>query len=332
MSHYITIAQHKKILEQRFEILKLIREFFWQKNFIEVDTPLLIAVPGQEPNIRAMAVSLHDEKNNIFSVYLHTSPEYSMKKMLSAGFENIFFLGSCFRDYESFTGLHNPEFSMLEFYRVNTDMFGIMKDVEKLYNFLYTNINNEHKDLSVHIERIHMRDVWEEYVQVNLDEYLTVDAMRKLCRTCGFVVDNNERYEELFYRIFLRDIEPCLKKRGMVFLHHYPAQMASLSELSADDPRYADRFECYIDGVELANGFTELCNSEEQLHRLEYEQTQRKKSGYDVYPIDTDFIEAVSVLPVCSGVALGVDRLIMSLLGCESIDDVRILSARLLFQ
>ena len=139
MSQVFHIVKNKEILEKRFEILKLIREFFWSHDFVEVEVPLLIKHPGQEPNISAIETIFHNEMKQEFRGYLHTSPEYTMKKLLASGFTNIFYLGKTFRDEESFGGTHNPEFTMLEYYRTEADMFVLMDDLDYMLNFIIKN-------------------------------------------------------------------------------------------------------------------------------------------------------------------------------------------------
>lgn len=317
------INEKKDNLHKRHEILKKIREFFWSEDFEEVETPILLRVPGQEPYLSPMKLNIHNERGDEFSGYLHTSPEYTMKKMLSAGFGNIFSLCKTFRDFESFGGDHNPEFTMLEWYRVGVDFFSIMDDTEKLLEAVGYEKN---------VERIHMKDIWKKYIDINLDEYLDTKDMRELCRQKGYKPDQNEQYEDLFYRIFLNEIEPKLKDLGAVIIHHYPAQMAALAKLSEKDKRYAERFELYIDGTEIANAFSELTDAHEQKKRLESEKELRKKLGKEVYEIDEEFVAAVGNLPTCSGIALGVDRLVCVVLGFKNIDEILVLPASALFK
>jgi len=323
MSHLTHIAKNKDLLKTRFAILRAIRDFFYARKFVEVEAPHIVKLAGQEPNIAPMQLSVHDEKTYIHDAYLHTSPEYSMKKMIAAGMGDIFYLGKCFRDFESFGGLHNPEFTMLEWYEVGKNMFDVMETVEELLSFILNKkeIGNWKLETGT-FERIHMRELWKKYVGVNLDNYLTVEEMRRLCVEKDCIPVEDERYEELFYRIFLRDIEPALKERGTIIVHHYPAQMASLAKLSHEDPRYAERFEVYIDGIEIANAFSELTDADEQMQRLQKEREERMRDSKTVYNIDIEFIDALRVMPECAGIALGVDRLVQILLGCKNIDDV----------
>ena len=332
MSHLQHLTKNKQNLQLRFEVIKLLREFFWLQGFTEVDTPNIVKLPGQEPYLSPMKVNIHNETGKEFAGYLHTSPEYTMKKMLATGWDKIFSVCKCYRDYESFGGTHEPEFMMIEWYRANENFEKLMSDVEEMLKYLGRRLMTYDLGLRTEIEikRLRMSELWEKFVGVNLDEYLTSEAMLGLCREKGYNEKEDESYEDLFYRIFLNEIEPKLKDMGGVIVHHYPAQMAALSRLSPTDPRYAERFEVYINGLELANAFSELTDSKEQLKRLQEERALRQKLGKDVYDIDMEFVEALKTMPPSAGIALGVDRLVQVLgslrLGsgqaCKNIEDV----------
>ncbi|HOX60513.1 MAG TPA: EF-P lysine aminoacylase EpmA [Candidatus Magasanikbacteria bacterium] len=345
MEHVNHIINNKKYLDLRFALVRQIREFFWGAGFVEVDAPAILRFPGQEPYLSPMRVGFHDEKKTEFTGYLHTSPEYTMKKMLAAGYEKIFYLGKCFRDQESFGGTHNPEFTMMEWYRAGADFYALMDDTEnlvkKLVEYLRANksvgeLDNEQEKILQRLgggwQRFHMREVWQKYAGVNLDKYLTTEKMFELCLEKGYKPDKNEAYDDLFYRIFLNEIEPKLGQEIPTIVHHYPIQMAALSRVSDEDSRYAERFEVYAEGVELANAFSELTDAKEQSKRLEEERKLRMQSGNIVYDVDREFIDAVSCMPQSAGIALGVDRLIMALLGCKNIDNVLTLPASKLFK
>ncbi len=339
MSHLLHIQKNKIHLEQRAQIVRFMREFFWSKDFLEVETPLILRLPGQEPYLSPMKVEIHNEKGEAHQGFLHTSPEYTMKKMLGAGFENIFSLTKTFRDYESFGGTHNPEFTMVEWYRNNQTMYDIMDDCEALFAYISKQITDNayfrsllpNAVLQRSWKRVHMRDLWQQYLGINLDEYLTVDAMYELNQQHGFYPQKNEPYEDLFYRLFLNKIEPHLGIDEPVIVHHYPAQMAALARIDVADPLYAERFEIYIEGVELANAFGELTDVKEQTKRLEEEREQRKQAGKDVFDIDQEFVDALEGIHTAAGIALGVDRLVQLFTGCKNIDDVLVLPASKLF-
>jgi lysyl-tRNA synthetase class 2 len=330
MSQVMHLMNNKDRLEFKFAVIKIIREFFWKNGFVEAEAPSIVRCPGQEPYLSPMPLTVHNEKGKRFKMYLHTSPEYAMKKMLAAGFDKIFYLGKCFRDFESFGGQHNPEFTMLEWYRAGADFFDIMDETESLFKFVAGKIKNNRalapqavKIIKKKWRRVSMRDLWLRAVGVDLDEYLTTGEMARLCRRFGFQVLKNERYEDLFYKIFLNKIEPDLGIDVLTIVHHYPAKMAALARPSKRYKGYAERFELYFRGAELANAFSELTDAAEQLRRLKQEQKLRRELGKEVFPIDEEFISALRAgLPESAGIALGVDRLIQVLLGCQEINNV----------
>lgn len=330
MSHLTHIAKNKKNLILRFKIIQWVREWFNSRGFLEVETPIILRLPGQEPYLSPMKLDVHNEKGESFAGYLHTSPEYTLKKMLAAGFGDIYSVCKTFRDYESFGGTHNPEFTMIEWYRTKVDMFKIMDDVEGLFEFL-TKKTQELRIANLKLqtigdfERIHMRDLWRKFIGVNLDEYLNKEKMFELCVLRGYKPERNEEYEDLFYRIFLNEIEPHLGKEKPVIVHHYPMQMAALAKQSFQEAGYAERFEVYIGGLELANAFSELTDPDEQLRRLEEEKNKRKELKKDVFDIDKEFVEAVANMPESAGIALGIDRLVQLFTDCKNIDDVIVL-------
>lgn len=324
MNQITHIKNNRQNLDARFALLRATREWFWSQGFTEVETPAIVACPDQEPTFSLMQVAVHNENHEPHIGYLHTSPEYAMKKMLAAGYDKIFFLGKVFRDAESFGGTHNPEFTMIEWYRNNADYRALMDDIENLLKAVAPK-------KSFMVTRVHMRDLWREHVGVNLDDYLSRETMLELCRGRGFNPNEDEAYESLFYRIFLNEIEPKLAGMGVVFVHHYPLPMAALSRPSATDQGYAERVEAYVDAVELANGFSELTDSVEQRRRFEHEQSTRIAQGKQVFPIDEDLVEAVGRMPQSAGIALGFDRLAQIVTGCKNIDDVLVLPASKLF-
>lgn len=319
----------REIYEKRLQIIKLIREFFWREGFAETDTPVAVALPGQEPELNPMPVIIHDEQGAARQFYLQTSPEFSMKKLLAAGFEKIFQICKCFRDYESFGGLHNPEFTMIEWYRANATYQDIMDDTERLFKFVAQALGTDHVTyrgrqipVSGTWDRKTMKQVWRDQMGANLDDHLTQSAMVQLARARGYAVADDESYEDAFYKIFLNEIEPKLGIERPVFLYEYPVGMASLSRVCAYDPRYAERFELYIGGLELANAFGELTDAQEQKNRLEADHAKREAAGKTVYPVDPDFIAALAAgIPQTGGIALGVDRMSMLFTGANDINE-----------
>ncbi|MBI2038128.1 MAG: EF-P lysine aminoacylase GenX [Candidatus Magasanikbacteria bacterium] len=320
----------KKIYNTRIEIIKLIREFFWSQNFVETDTPIAVKLASQEPYLNPLPITIHDPYGKAENFYLRTSPEYSLKKLLAAGYEKIFEIGKCFRDYESFGGNHNTEFTMLEWYRAPGTYQEIMDDTENLFRFIGEKLNVNsltYKDKTVSIsaawDRLSVKEVWQQFIGVNLDNYLETDKLAELAQSKGCTVSKEDAYEDIFYKIFLNEIEPHLGVAKPVFIYDYPVQMTSLSRLCEYDNRYAERFELYMGGLEVANAFGELTDATEQEKKLEEDKEKRKQLGKPVWPVDKDFIAALkSGMAPAGGIALGVDRMVGLFTGAKDINEV----------
>ena len=321
------------LITKRAQIIRLIREFFWSENFMEEDTLSTWSTAGQEPYLNPISLNITNEKDQAQRFYLQTSPEYAMKKLLSVGEENIFQICHCWRDRESFGGLHYPEFLMLEWYRKNKDYFQIMTDTENLFKYISKNFGQEfliYKDQKIKIseawDRLTMREVWQKYLHLDLNDYLTIESLKKLVAEKGYQVNMNDTYENLFYQIFLNEIEQKLGREKPVIIYEYPATMASLSRLCPHDSRYTERFEVYISGVELANAFGELIDGTEQEKRFLAEQELRKQLNQESLAIDKTLLKALNYMQdnqeTASGIALGVDRLVMLFTGADRIDDL----------
>jgi len=323
MSQLFHIQKNKEFLIKRSEIIQAIRGFFVEQQFIEIDSPSIIRLPGQEPYLDPMVVDVINEKNISHTYFLHTSPEYVMKKVLGAGFEKIFSLGHVFRNKESFGEIHNPEFTMLEWYRKEKTFVDIMDDCENLLLYILKNVNELNFSFKK-IRRVHMRDLFLERLQINLDEYLTIKGMQQLCKKFGYTYSEADAFEDLFFKVFLNEIENKLSDEPII-IHHYPVQMAALAKVDTTDPKYAERFELYINEIEIANAFSELCDSNEQKKRFEEEQIKRKSLNKEVFEIDAVLLEALDQITSAAGIALGVDRLVQILLGCKNIEDVLVL-------
>ncbi len=323
-------ARLKDIYNTRIEIIKLIREFFWSQNFVETDTPIAVKLASQEPYLNPISINIHDPHGQQTGLYLRTSPEYSLKKLLAAGYEKIFEIGKCFRDFESFGGNHNTEFTMLEWYRSPGTYQEIMDDTENLFKYIENKLEiNKVRNRQMEIpidgkwDRMSVKEIWQKYLQVNLDDYLETEKLRNLAVERGFSTDGDDAYEDIFYKIFLNEIEPHLGIEKPIFIYDYPAQMCSLSKLCERDSRYAERFELYVGGLELANAFGELTDATEQERKLEEDKEKRKQLGKPVWPVDKDFIAALkSGMAPAGGIALGVDRMVVLFTGAKDINEV----------
>ena len=278
-------------LKRRAAIVSSIRGFFDAHGFVEVETPVRIAAPAPEPHIDCPPVISADGGS---PTYLRASPELQMKKLLAAGMDRIYQIGPCFRDGER-GSRHSPEFTMIEWYRRNADYMAILDDCESLLNHLAAAFGGDVR----RFRRMKVRDAYRMWA--GWDPWTDWDQDR-------FDMDMASK------------IEPSLKDEGSVFLMDYPPQAASLARLRGD---VAERWELYVDGMELANCFSELCDSDEQRRRFVAARTERASLGESDYPIDEEFLSVLNGIGSASGVALGVDRLVMTLLGVPQIDRVR---------
>ncbi len=327
-------ARKKKFI-LRIEILKLIRSFFEKEGFLETETPSLVRVPGMEPHLDPMKVISPCGKDSIG--YLITSPEYAMKKLLAAGFTKIFQICKSFRGGETADNLHNPEFTILEWYRARADYTDIMRDVERLFLHIKENLlprtsglennsvvyQNQKIDLTPPWPRLTVKEAFQKYADVNLDEALERESMARVAKTKGYIVNRDDSFDDVFFKVFLSEIEPHLGEGRPTILYDWPAQMAALSCLKKNDQRYAERFEVYIGGLELGNAFSELADPKEQKERLVEEKKMRKKLGKEVYDIDEDFLLALKIgLPPSGGIAMGVDRIVMLFVDAKTIDEI----------
>lgn len=316
--------KYRKNIVKRAKIIQGIRDFFVSKDFLEVSTPTLTKHPGMEPYLDSFETEIFDDKGNKKSVGLITSPEYSLKKLLGAGFEKIFEIARVYRNCEPQGGVHNAEFTMLEWYRHGADYLDIMNDVDGLLEKVSKNKYNK-------AERIRMRDIFLERTGIDLDAVKDAPTLIEQGRSKGFEMQNKESFDDAFFRIFLLVVEPALKNyKNPVILYEYPIELASLSK-AAENPRYAERFELYIKGIEMANAFSELTDADLQRQRFAEEAVLRKKLGKKVYPIDEELLAALSSIPRAGGIALGVDRLIMLLLNAEQLADVMLWPSSELF-
>lgn len=316
----------------RSRVLMGIRCFFQDRGFVEIDAPALVPIPGMEPHLDPMrvGVGLRGKAEPFF--YLHTSPEYCMKKLLSAGLDRIYCLGHVFRAGE-LSQSHNPEFTLLEWYRAEEDYNSVMADCEELVLHLAGMLGSSEEIPRPFSEPLHLGSPWpritvweamEEHAGVDLQGVRTLSELVAVARSKGYKeVDTSWPWEDVFYKIFLQEVEPHLPKNRPFFLIDYPLEMASLARRKPEAPRWAERFELYAGGLELANGFSELADPVEQEQRLLAEKTQREEMGKETFPVDYSFLEALRLgMPEAAGVAMGVDRLIMLLLGAKRIRDV----------
>ncbi len=326
-------------LRIRAEVLRLVRDFFTRNGFLEIETPIVVPFAGQEPYLEPLTTLFTDQHGKLYPGYLITSPEYSMKKLLAAGLGNIFSITKTFRNGEPAGGTHNPEFTMIEWYRTHADYVSLMDDCEKMVASIAakitggTTITYQGKDLNLSRpwERLTMRQAWEKFAKIPKSEYSSIpdrEYLSNICLTRGYGAKETDTYDDLFFKIFLTEIEPHLGKDCPTFLYEYPTQMAALAQRKSDEPSWAERVELYMGGMELANGFSELTDGAEQRARFVEEQALRKKLGKDIIPLDENFLDAVAHMPPSAGIAFGIDRLVMLLTDAATIDEVIAFPAR----
>lgn len=313
------------LLRMRARILEEIRAFFRARGFLEVDTPLALEYPNIDPNIYPVTIADASERRRPF--YLHTSPELSMKKLVAAGSGDIFYLGKVFRDREG-SPLHRPEFTMLEWYRVGGTAAGVMRDVEELARGLAGEITGR----PVIVREGHAIPLIGEWARWELGDAFEEalgcaatdgPAIRRALEARGNRPGVEEDWESLFFRAYVDVIEPALRAKGACFLTGFPAPLAAMAKRRAGDPSISERFEGYLSGIELVNGYEELTDPAEQEERLLELAARHKERSGETLPVDPDFLDALrSGMPPCAGAALGVDRLVMLLLGREDISDV----------
>lgn len=255
--------------------------------------------------------------------YLHTSPEYAMKKLLGCGYERIYSLGKVWRAGE-ITTRHNVEFTLLEWYRAGFGAHQLMDETEALVRVAAPGKVPET------FRRWRVADAFREHgIDFDRLEIDDSEAFAAAARAAGIRVPEHEPWDDVFNRVHLELIEPRLC--GAVFLYDYPVEQAVLARRSATQPRYAERFELFVDGLELCNGFAELTDPVEQRARFVAEQAHRHALGKPVYPLDEDLLTALATMPEAAGNALGIDRLVMLALGLSEIDQVIAFSTGRLF-
>jgi len=327
-------ARKKRNLVLRAEAMAAVRRFFAERGFTEVDTPALQASPGLEPHLHAFATRLFEPGESERALYLHTSPEFAMKKLLSAGMERIFQLAHCFRNGERGT-LHHPEFTMLEWYRAGASYRDLMADCEALLQSVLAAIGTREfswrgrtADPRAPWRHLSVAEAFREFCGIDLlatcpdpnDPSLAL--LSEAAHACGLAPHAGDTWEDLFFRIFLEKIEPHLGLGAPAILYDYPIAMAALARAKPEDRRLAERFELYVCGLELANAFGELTDAEEQRQRFAADREKRRARYGEAYPVDEDFLAALAEMPPAAGIALGFDRLVMLAAGAERIDDV----------
>lgn len=298
MSSYIQINRRDN-LKTRAQIIQTIRKFFITRNFLEVDTPIRIPAPAPEAHIDAIASE---------EWFLQTSPELYMKRLLATGYTLIFQICKCFRKAER-GRRHLPELTMLEWYTAGYTYVDLMQQTAELIGLIAGQLNVgdtiTYQGFQINLEtpwsRLTVSEAFAKYASVSMEIALEKGS---------------------FDEVMVEEIEPRLGLENPVFIYDYPASQAALAILKPGDKSVAERFELYIGGLELCNGFTELTDPDEQHKRFEQERNFRKSTGKRVYPLPQKFLNALTDMPDAAGNALGIDRLVMLFTDTATIDEV----------
>ena len=317
------------IFQKRSKALHEIRSFFDNHDFLELESPILTPFPTLDNNILSVQADVTTLSGKCLPLYLHTSPEHTMKKYLVAGAEKIYFLGKVFRNGE-ITRLHNPEFTMVEWYRTQATYEDVMHDTECMIQHLFSKFNLPdqitYSDQAINLNRpwrrVSVYTLFKEKVGIDLDEAQDVESLKKQAKHLECMLTKEDDWESCFYKIFLDYIENGLGVPEPAWVTDYPKRLGLMARTKKHAPEYVERAELYIAGLELANGYSELVDPVEQRARFVEDQAKKKAMGFD-YPIDEELLHALELgLPSCSGMALGFDRLFMLLTNQTSIEDV----------
>jgi lysyl-tRNA synthetase class 2 len=328
-------GQRRAGLVARARISTFLRRWFDAKGFIEVQPAALQASPGNETHLHGFKTALVLPDGSSYDSYLHTSPEFAMKKLLAAGERRIVAMTGVFRNRER-TALHAPEFVMLEWYRSFTPLERLSEDcvaiialaahVAGTKEFVFRGRQASPFDPP---ERLTVREAFCRYAGIDIYESLPIagcadtEMLARQARDSGVRVAADDDWSDIFSRILSERVEPNLGLGRPTILHAYPASEAALAQLSPDDPRIAERFELYCCGVELANAFHELRDPAEQRRRFAASMKEQQRIFGASHPIDEDLLAALAHMPDTSGAALGLDRLIMLATGAERVESVQ---------
>jgi elongation factor P--(R)-beta-lysine ligase len=325
-------ADRRPFLLARAAITRNLRSFFAAADFVEVETAVLQVSPGNETHLHAFRTELEHGGAREHR-YLRTSPEFACKKLLAAGERRIVDFARVFRSRER-GPLHHPEFTMLEWYRVHEPHELLMDDCMRLLACAAETVGATRfsfRDRSIdpfaEPERLTVAEAFQNYAGVELAAVLPPEgpdreAFLAMAKRIGVQTADDDTWGDVFSRILVEKVEPRLGQDRATILYEYPAVMSALARPKTSDPRLAERFELYVCGVELANGFAELNDAPEQRRRLAAQMDEKERIYSERYPIDDDFISALQAMPPACGVALGLERLVMLATGASHIEQV----------
>jgi lysyl-tRNA synthetase class 2 len=324
----------RPFLVGRNRITAAIRRFFEERDFVEVETAALQVSPGNEAHLHAFSTEALGPEGGRMPLYLHTSPEFACKKLLSAGESRLFTLARVYRNRER-GPLHHPEFTMLEWYRAGASYDSLMRDCAGILQAATDaagakalTFRGSRVDPGLEPERVTVAEAFARHAGIDLLATIAPSgetdraALEAALRAAGIRTAPDDTWSDLFSRVVVERVEPRLGHGRATILDEYPVAEAALARPTARDPRVAERFELYACGVELANGFGELTDPGEQRRRFEDEMAEKMRVYGETYPIDEDFLAALAGMPEASGIALGLDRLAMLATGATRIEQV----------
>jgi lysyl-tRNA synthetase class 2 len=325
-------AERRPFLLARDRILSALRDWFRRRGFVEVETPALQVSPGNEIHLHAFATELVRPSTTRAPMYLHTSPEFTCKKLLAAGEPKVFSVGHVFRNRER-GPLHHPEFTMLEWYRTNEpydvlmeDCAALLVEAAKAAGSQQLQWKDRRADPYATPERLSVTEAFTKFANIDLMATLKGhegDRQKFIAaaRDAGIQTAHHDTWSDVFSRVLVEKIEPKLGLGQPTLLDQYPLPEAAWAKRAAD-PRLAQRFELYACGIELANGFAEITDVAEQRRRFEEAMADRQRRYGEQYPIDEDFLAALKQMPPASGIAMGFDRLVVLATGATRIEQV----------
>ncbi|RBO53276.1 EF-P lysine aminoacylase GenX [Rhodovulum sp. BSW8] len=327
-------ADRRPALLARNRIQAAIRGWLAARDFVEVDPSALAISPGNEAHLHAFATEAIGTDGGTRRMYLHTSPEFAMKKLLAAGETRIAAFAHVWRNRES-GPRHSAEFTMLEWYRAGEDYTRLMEDTARMLQLACEAAGTrrlchggQECDAFAPVERLSVAQAFADLAGIDLLATLAPgggtdrDGLAAQASAAGIAFGAGDSWSDIFSRVLVERIEPHLGRGRITVLDRYPAAEAALARACPDDPREAERFEVYACGVELANGFGELTDPAEQRRRFEAEMDEKERVYGERYPLDEDFLAALALMPPASGIALGFDRLAMLATAAPRIEDV----------
>ena len=316
----------------REQVIDAIRAYFKGEGFHEAEVPLLLPTPSTEPFLEVFETKLSDDQGKVWQAFLPSSPEFALKKLLCAGSGSVFTITKSFRNGEGKSSRHNPEFTILEWYRTPGDYMDVARDFEGLMRYISLKVRprrlqvgleptrshleglsyqGRQYDLGSPWEKISVAEAFEKYAGIDTETMLDGKRLTAYGKQHGYQVDESTTWEEVWNQIMANEIEPKLGTKGPTILYDYPIAQAALSKKKASDPRFAERFEVFMAGLELGNCFSELTDWREQEKRCLQDLAERKTMGRTEFPMDLEFIEALKMgMPETGGIAVGVDRLV----------------------